>query len=79
MARRKKTSPAEDMVDLIALLPWYVGVILALAGYLLLHRIAIAPLPGALGPGEVGNGGSPRPGGGRASCQAAMNRRPLFW
>lgn len=55
MARRKKTSPAEDLVDLIALLPWYVGVILALAGYLLLHRLAIAPLPSALGPGEVGN------------------------
>ena len=55
MARRKKTSPAEDMVDLIALLPWYVGVFLAVAGYLLLHRIAIAPLPGSLGPGEVGN------------------------
>lgn len=55
MARRKKTSPAEDMVDLIALLPWYVGVFLAVAGYLFLHRIAIAPLPGSLGPGEVGN------------------------
>lgn len=55
MARRKKTSPAEDLVDLIALLPWYVGVILALAGYLLLHRIAIAPSPSALGPGELGN------------------------
>ncbi|RSZ38612.1 restriction endonuclease [Variovorax beijingensis] len=55
MSRRKKTSPAEDVVDLIALLPWYVGVILALAGYLLLHRIAIAPLPSALGPGALGN------------------------
>lgn len=54
MARRKKTSPAEDLVDLIALLPWYVGVILAVAGYLLLHRIAVAPL-GALRPGEVSN------------------------
>ena len=54
MARRKKTSPAEDLVDLIALLPWYVGVILAVSGYLLLHRIAVAPL-GALRPGEVSN------------------------
>jgi restriction system protein len=54
MARRKKTSPAEDLIDLIALLPWYVGVILAVAGYLLLHRIAVAPL-GALRPGEVSN------------------------
>uniref|UniRef100_C5CKY7 Restriction endonuclease n=1 Tax=Variovorax paradoxus (strain S110) TaxID=543728 RepID=C5CKY7_VARPS len=55
MARRKRTSPAEDVVDLIALLPWYVGVILALAGYLLLHRIAIAPLPSALGSDALSN------------------------
>lgn len=55
MARRKKTSPAEDIVDLIALLPWYVGVVLALVGYLLLHRISVLPPPATLGPGEVGN------------------------
>ena len=53
MARRKRTSPAEDLVDLIALLPWYLGMILAVAGYLLLHRIAVAPLASAMGPGEV--------------------------
>lgn len=55
MARRKRTSPAEDLVDLIALLPWYVGVILAVVGYLLLHRFATAPAAGAMGPGELGN------------------------
>ena len=55
MARRKRTSPAEDLIDLIALLPWYVGVVLAVAGYLLLHRIAAAPLASTMGPGEVGN------------------------
>jgi restriction system protein len=55
MARRKKTSPAEDIIDLIALLPWYVGVILAIAGYLVLHRIAIAPLATAVGAAEMGN------------------------
>ena len=53
MARRKKTSPAEDIIDLIALLPWYVGVILAIAGYLVLHRIAIAPLATAVGAAEI--------------------------
>lgn len=55
MARRKRTSPAEGLVDLIALLPWYVGVILAVAGYLLLHRIAAASVASAMGPGELGN------------------------
>ena len=54
MARRKKTSSAEDMVDLVALLPWYVGIVLAVAGYLVLHRSAIAPMAAALKPGDVG-------------------------
>jgi restriction system protein len=53
MARRKKTSPAEDMIDLVAMLPWYVGVVLAVAGYLVLHRLAIAPMAAALKPGDV--------------------------
>ncbi|HYN60904.1 MAG TPA: restriction endonuclease, partial [Rubrivivax sp.] len=37
MARRGRTSPAEDIMDLVAMLPWWVGVVLALASYLLLH------------------------------------------
>ena len=53
MARRKKTNPAEDMIDLVALLPWYVGVVLAVAGYLVLHRLAIAPVTTFLKPGDV--------------------------
>ena len=52
MARRKKTSPAENLIDLVALLPWYVGVVLAIVGYLVLHRIAAGPLV-ALKPGDV--------------------------
>lgn len=68
MARRKKTSPAEDIVDLIALLPWYVGVVLALVGYLLLHRISVLPPPATLGPGEVGNAMVGAVGGGLATA-----------
>lgn len=44
MARRKKSSPSENVIDLVALLPWYVGVILAVVAYVVLHRIAMAPL-----------------------------------
>ena len=53
MARRKKASAAEDMIDLVAMLPWYVGVVLAGTGYLVLHRLAIAPVPTFLKPGDV--------------------------
>lgn len=39
MARRK-TSPAEDVMDLVAMLPWWVGVLLAGLAYLALHHVA---------------------------------------
>lgn len=48
MVRKKKSSLAADMMELVALLPWWAGVVLALVFYLLLHRVAtqvvIAPL-----------------------------------
>lgn len=53
MPRRKKTSPAEDMIELVALLPWYVGVGSAIVTYLLLHRLAVAPLSVVIQPGEI--------------------------
>lgn len=40
MARRKKTSPLEDLMDLLAMLPWWVCVLLAVAGYVVLHHLA---------------------------------------
>lgn len=53
MARRKKTSPVEDFLELISLLPWWVGVALAAVSYLLLHRMAAPePLP-QFQPGQV--------------------------
>lgn len=44
MARRRNSSAA-DLIDLIALLPWWLGAILGIASYLVLHRYAIAELP----------------------------------
>jgi restriction system protein len=40
MARNKKSSPAEELVDLIALMPWWAGCALALVSYLWLHGVA---------------------------------------
>ena len=53
MARRKKTSPLEDFLDVVALLPWWVGVVLAFASYVFLHRVAsqvavVPTLPGQM-------------------------------
>lgn len=54
MARRgKKTSPAEDLIDLIARAPWWVGVLLAAISYPMLHAVASTPFQ--VSPGRVGD------------------------
>lgn len=40
MARRKKSSPLEDLMDLVAMLPWWAGVGLAVASYLVIGQLA---------------------------------------
>ena len=44
MARRKQ-STAEDLMDLVAMLPWWAGVALAGVAYVGLHQIAVSPAP----------------------------------
>jgi restriction system protein len=50
---RKKQSPAEDVMELVAMLPWWVGVVLALVFYVILHRLAVPPKVVAVQPGQV--------------------------
>lgn len=45
MPRRGKTSLAEDVINLVALMPWWLGVALAVVTYFVLHAVATAPLP----------------------------------
>jgi restriction system protein len=40
-------------MDLVAMLPWWAGVALALVSYLFLHQVAGAPNPGPLQPGQA--------------------------
>lgn len=53
MARRKKSSPAEDFMELVAMLPWWAGVALAVLSYVLLHKVAAQPFAVATQPGQV--------------------------
>lgn len=46
MARKSKSSTAEDLMDLIAMLPWWVGIALAISCYRVLH--SHCHLPSAL-------------------------------
>lgn len=47
MARRRQSSAADDLIELVALLPWWAGVALAICSYLALHTLAAVPLPTA--------------------------------
>ena len=52
---RERTRTAQDLVDVIALMPWWLGCALALVSYLLLHAIAGQQGSSSFIPGEVGN------------------------
>jgi restriction system protein len=39
VARRRKSSPAEDFMDLVSVMPWWAGVALALTSYVVLHGL----------------------------------------
>ncbi|CAD5366578.1 Restriction endonuclease [Rubrivivax sp. A210] len=54
MARRGKTSPAEDVVELVSRLPWWAGVVLALVTYLFFHAVASRPAAVSISPGQLG-------------------------
>lgn len=53
MARRK-SGLAEDVLELVAMLPWWAGVLLAGLAYFTLHHVAIQPMAVAVKPEQVG-------------------------
>jgi len=55
MARKKKTGSAEDIVDLVAMMPWWVAVVLALVLYVVLHPIASTPVATLTAPSQAGS------------------------
>jgi restriction system protein len=51
---RRKTSPVEEVLDLVALLPWWAGVLLAVLAYFALHHVASQPMVVTAQPGQAG-------------------------
>src|SRR5688500_2721309 len=41
MPRRKKSSPLDDMIELVSMLPWWAGAVMAPICYVLLHAWAV--------------------------------------
>lgn len=54
MRRRGRASTAEDLMDLVAMLPWWAGIGLAVLSYFMLHAVASSPLPVAKTPQDIG-------------------------
>ena len=53
MARRGRTSPAEDIVTVVSMLPWWAALSLAVVSYFLLHAYAGQPLVISTVPGQI--------------------------
>lgn len=53
MARKKRQSGAEDFMDLVALLPWWGGVALAVLSCVVLHALSVPAKPVALQQGQL--------------------------
>ncbi|WP_151445802.1 restriction endonuclease [Lacisediminimonas profundi] len=51
---RKKSSGAEDLMHIVAMCPWWVGVALAIVSYVVLHKMSLAAPPATLQPGQLG-------------------------
>lgn len=55
MSRRKKSSPLEDLLHALSLLPWWAGVAMAVVGYAALHSLAAPVQVTADQPGQMGH------------------------
>ena len=53
MARRKKTSALDDLVELVAMLPWWACLVLAVTSYLVLSALARPVAATGTGPGAI--------------------------
>lgn len=51
---RRKQRPFEDLIDITRKLPWWAGVILAIAAYAWLHSVATSDVTTAAQPGQMG-------------------------
>lgn len=54
MARRKQNL-IEDLIEITSRLPWWVGVVLAIAAYAWLHSVATAEVTAVAQPGKMGD------------------------
>ena len=54
MVRKRKQGAFEDLIDIAAMLTWWVGALLALIAYFILHHYATAEIAPAVSPRQMG-------------------------
>jgi len=54
MARKKKQSLFENLIEITAMLPWWVGVLLAFVTYFVCHHFAITEIPSTTSLAQLG-------------------------
>ena len=55
MARKRKTSLIEDLLDMVAMMPWWIGITIAVVGYFVLHKLATPSPVVSIQPGQLGS------------------------
>ena len=50
---KRKTTIAAELVELVALVPWWLGVTLAVISYVWMHAVATAPVIASPGAGQL--------------------------
>src|SRR5664279_3243699 len=51
---RRRTGAFEDLIDVLARLPWWICIVLALLSYVVLSRLAAPSAPVVIHPGQIG-------------------------
>jgi restriction system protein len=54
LARRNKNNAFDGLVEITAKLPWWVGLLLAVVSYVVLHGIAATGVTAPMQPGSMG-------------------------
>ena len=54
MAKRRRAGLAEDIMELAAVLPWWLGIVLAAVAYAFLHHLAMVEVSTTAVPGQIG-------------------------
>lgn len=55
MARRTRQSALEDLIELAALPPWWLAILLGIAAYFLIHSYAVMEIPATGGLRNMGD------------------------